>query len=308
MPKEPINSKYLIVLLGSTGVGKTDLSITLSYQFNAPIISADSRQFYREMKIGTAAPTEDILNSAPHHFIGNKSIADRYSCGMFELDVISLLEDIYKNHQSALLVGGSGLYIDAVCNGIDDFPSPDTELREQLYSQLQDEGIEEMRKKLQLLDPEYYKQVDLNNTQRILKAIEVCLQTGRTYSSYLTNPNKERFFTLIKVGLNRPREELYQRINDRVDKMVDEGLVDEVKGLYHLKNLNALNTVGYKEIFNYFDGKTSLLEAIDLIKRNSRRYAKRQLTWWSRDKEIVWFHPEQVTLIVDFIKTRIQND
>jgi len=303
----PSNLRYLIVLLGPTGVGKTDLSVTLSDQFNAPILSADSRQFYREMRIGTAAPSEDILSTTPHYFVGNKSIVDRYSCGMFELDVLKLLDELFKTHHSALLVGGSGLYIDSVCNGIDDFPAPDTELRENLYAQLHNEGVEGLRNQLKLLDPEYYNQVDLKNTQRILKAIEVCLQTGRPFSSFRTQPNKPRPFSPIKIGLNRPREELYQRINDRVDGMVADGLVAEAKGLYNQKHLNALNTVGYKEIFEHLDGNTTLEVAIDLIKRNSRRYAKRQLTWWARDKEITWFHPNQVGAITEFIKNKVQN-
>lgn len=301
------SSKYLIVLLGPTGVGKTDLSITLSYAFDAPILSADSRQFYCEMRIGTATPSSQILNTAPHHFIGNKSIKERYSCGMFELDALELLQDIYKTHTSAMLVGGSGLYIDSVCNGIDDFPSPDINLRKELYQQLANEGIESIKKQLQLLDPEYYNQVDQFNTQRLLKALEVCLQTGRPYSSFRTQPNKPRPFNTIKIGLNRTREELYQRINDRVDDMLAEGLLAEVKGLYEFKHLNSLNTVGYKEIFDFMDGKITIEEAVELIKRNSRRYAKRQITWWARDKDITWFHPDQVDLIIDFVKNRIQN-
>ena len=300
--------KYLIVLLGPTGVGKTDLSISLSYKFNAPILSADSRQFYKEMKIGTAAPSQLILDNAPHHFIGNKSILDRYSCGMYELDVIQLLSDLYQTHQSALLVGGSGLYIDTVCRGIDDFPSPDSELRQSLYDRLHNDGIEDLKNQLKILDPAYFNLVDVNNTQRILKALEVCLQTGRTYSSFLTNPNKKRQFIPIKVGLNRPREELYKRINDRVDQMVLQGLVDEAKSMHHLKHLNALNTVGYKEIFDYLDGKSTLDYAIGLIKQNSRRYAKRQLTWWARDKSITWFHPDQVDLIAEYLNNSIEND
>ncbi|RPH33207.1 MAG: tRNA (adenosine(37)-N6)-dimethylallyltransferase MiaA [Bacteroidales bacterium] len=303
----PSNSKYLIVLLGPTGVGKTDLSIILSYQFNAPILSADSRQFYREMRIGTATPSEETLNAAPHHFIGNKSIAERYSCGMFELEALDRLEGIYKTHQSAMLVGGSGLYIDAVCNGIDDFPAPDIDLRKELYQQLSINGIDSLRKQLQTLDPDYYNQVDLKNTQRILKAVEVCLQTGRPFSSFRTQPNKPRSFIPIKIGLNRTRDELYQRINNRVDGMVADGLLAEVKGLYEFKHLNSLNTVGYKEIFDSLDGKITLEEAIELIKRNSRRYAKRQLTWWTRDKEIAWFNPEQANLIIEYTKNRIQN-
>jgi tRNA dimethylallyltransferase len=301
-------NNYLIVLLGPTGVGKTDLSISLSYKFNAPILSADSRQFYTEMKIGTAAPSDKILENTPHYFVANKSISDRYSCGMFELEVIELLNDLYKTHQSAMLVGGSGLYIDAVCKGIDDFPLPDPELRKTLYDRLHTDGIEDLKNQLRILDPLYFETVDTNNTQRILKALEVCLQTGKTYSSFLTNPNKKRQFQPIKIGLNRPREELYKRINDRVDQMISQGLVDEVKGLYPLKYLNALNTVGYKEIFNYLDGKTSLGDAINMIKQNSRRYAKRQLTWWARDNDITWFHPDQVDLIMEFLINTVQND
>jgi tRNA dimethylallyltransferase len=221
--------------------------------------------------------------------------------------VLDLLDHLYKIHNLAILVGGSGLYIDAVCKGIDDFPSPDGELRSDLYVRLQSEGIDSLKNQLKKLDPEYYNQVDQNNTQRILKALEVCLQTGRTYSSFLTNTNKLRSFNIIKIGLNRSREDLYQRINNRVDHMLRDGLVAEVKGLYDFKHLNALNTVGYKEIFDYLDGKISLETAIELIKRNSRHYAKRQLTWWARDKEITWFHPEQVDSIVELINYRISN-
>ena len=307
----PINMdeqlNYLIVLLGPTGVGKTDLSIHLSLHFDAPIISADSRQFFREMKIGTAAPSEDILKLTTHYHIGNISITDRYSCGIFETDVLNLLENIYKTKHSALLVGGSGLYIDAVCKGIDDFPAPDPELRNELYEQVKNEGVESIRNQLKILDPEYYVQVDLKNTQRLIKAVEVCLQTGRKFSSYHTKSQKERPFSIIKVGLSRPREELYDRINKRVDKMITDGLVDEVNELYSLKNLNALNTVGYREIFDYLDGKHSLETAIELVKRNSRRYAKRQMTWWARDNTITWFHPDQVDLIVSFIEQTMNN-
>ena len=226
---------------------------------------------------------------------------------MFELDALGLLENIYKSHQAAMLVGGSGLYIDAVCNGIDDFPVPDAKLRAELYRKLDTEGIENLQKQLLELDPNYYHQVDLQNTQRVLKAVEVCLQTGKPFSSFRTNPAKERPFIPIKIGLNRPREELYHRINLRVDAMMKEGLLDEVKGLYRFKHFNSLNTVGYKELFDYLDGKISLEGAVELIKRNSRRYAKRQITWWARDKEITWFSPEQVDIIVDFINERITN-
>ncbi len=298
-------SKFLIVLLGPTGVGKTSLSIQLSNALDAPIVSADSRQFFREMKVGTAAPTERELNQATHYLIGNKSITERYSCGMFELDALNTLEIIFQEHKSALLVGGSMLYIDAICKGIDDFPTPDPELRKTLENQLKNEGIDSLRSQLKILDPEQYNNIDLKNPQRILKAVEVCLQTGRTYSSFLTQPQKVRPFGIVKIGLNRPREELYSTINQRVDKMIENGLVEEVKGLYKYRNHNALKTVGYREIFDFIDGKISLDEAVELIKRNSRRYAKRQLTWWGRDNEITWFHPDDEECILEFMRGKI---
>lgn len=259
------------------------------------------------MKIGTAVPNIEQLNSATHHFIGHKSVTERYSCGMFEIDALNLLAEIHKTHKAAMLVGGSGLYIDALCNGIDDFPTPDAELRQSLLNQLETHGIESLRHQLKLLDPEYYNSVDLKNPQRVLKSLEVCLQTGKTYTSFLTNPSKERPFSIIKVGLNRDREELYNRINLRVDEMMREGLLDEAKQLYPLKHLNALNTVGYRELFDYFDGKHSLETAIELIKRNSRRYAKRQLTWWTRDNAIQWFHPAQNEEIVQFLNEKLKE-
>lgn len=299
--------KYLIVLLGPTGVGKTDLSITLSNRFDAPILSSDSRQFFREMRIGTAVPTPAQLDAATHYFIGHKSIMDRYSCGMFEVDALNRLSEIHSTHNAAMLVGGSGLYIDAVCNGIDDFPTPDAELRQTLLTQLNNEGIDNLRAQLKTLDPEYYNSVDRQNPQRILKGLEVCLQTGRTYTSFLTNPKKDRPFRIIKIGLTRNREELYNRINSRVDEMMHQGLLDEAKALHPLKHLNALNTVGYRELFDYLDGKHTLETAIELIKRNSRRYAKRQLTWWGRDNEIKWFHPEQELEIVSFLKEKMEE-
>lgn len=300
-----MNSKYLITLLGPTGVGKTTASLSISQKFNAPIISADSRQFFKEMRIGTAAPTPDQLNAAPHYLVGHKSITERYSCGMFELDAINLLDNFYKTHQNAMLVGGSMLYIDAVCKGIDDFPLPDAELRLSLEDQLKTEGIESLRAQLKLLDPIHYQQIDLKNSQRVLKAVEVCLQTGKPYSSFLTIPKKERPFDIIKIGLNRPREELYEAINARVDQMIEAGLVDEAKSLYPFRNHNALKTVGYREIFDYIDGKITLDKAIELIKRNSRHYAKRQLTWWARDNEIEWFHPNELDKIVIHLQAKM---
>ena len=296
-------AKFLIVLLGPTGVGKTSASLSISKHFDAPIVSADSRQFFREMHIGTAAPSLEQLKAAPHHLVGHKSITERYSCGMFETEALRVLENIYHSHNLAILVGGSMLYLDAVCNGIDDFPTPDSKLRKSLENQLKTEGIESLRAQLKLLDPEHYDRVDLKNSQRILKAIEVCLQTGRPYSSFRTNPQKERPFKTIKVGLNLPREILYERINARVDQMIEEGLVSEAKSLYPLRHHNALKTVGYREIFDYFDGKISLEKAIELIKRNSRHYAKRQLTWWARDKEIEWFSPNEIEEILAYIES-----
>lgn len=296
--------KYLVVMLGPTGVGKSDLSIDIARFFKSQIISCDSRQFFREMKIGTAAPTPDQMSRVPHHFIGHKSIVESYSCGMFEVDALKLLDELYKQYDVLFLVGGSGLYIDALCKGIDDFPEPDHELRRTLHEQLQTDGVETIRAKLKLLDPDYYNVVDLRNTQRVIKAVEVCLQTGRTYTSFLTASAKTRNFTVIKVGLTRGRDELYERINLRVDQMMEQGLLDEVKVLYPQRSLNALNTVGYRELFSHLDGNLSLDEAVALIKRNSRRYAKRQLTWWANDKEITWFHPRQLLEIAYHIKVK----
>lgn len=292
------------MLIGPTGVGKTSASLAISKHFDAPIVSCDSRQFFREMRIGTAAPTLEQLATAPHHLVGHKSIVERYSCGMFEMEAIEVLENLYQSHSTAMLVGGSMLYIDAVCNGIDDFPTPDPELRKTLEKQLKDEGIESLRAQLKLLDPEHYDKVDLKNSQRVLKALEVCLQTGMPYSSLRTNPQKQRPFKIVKVGLNLPREELYTRINLRVDQMIAEGLIDEAKSLYPHRHHNALKTVGYREIFDYIDGKISLEKAIELIKRNSRHYAKRQLTWWTRDKEIEWFSPDEVGKTLEYIEAK----
>lgn len=304
----PSEQKYLVILLGPTGVGKTELSVALANYFNAVVISADSRQFYKELKIGTAYPSDKILQAVPHFLLGHKSVNEDYSCGKFEIQVLELLKELFKQHQVVFMVGGSGLYIDAVCSGIDDFPSPDPEVREELYRQLENEGLESLRVQLKKLDPNYYQKVDLKNTQRIIKALEVCLQTGSTYSSFLTNRSKKRDFKYLKIGLIRPREELYQRINERVDAMIADGLVDEVKSLHHLRKYNALNTVGYKEIFDYLDDKTDLATAISLIKRNTRRYSKRQMTWWGRDKEIQWFHPDQLNEVIEKIELAINQD
>lgn len=257
------------------------------------------------MHIGNAAPTPTQLSTAQHHLVGHKSISERYSCGMFETEALHILDAIYLKQDVAMLVGGSMLYIDAVCKGIDDFPVPDPELRKTLEEQLKNDGIESIRAQLKVLDPEHYDKVDLKNSKRMLKAVEVCLQTGQTYSSFRTNPQKERPFKTIKIGLNRPRNELYTQINARVDQMVSDGLIDEAKGLYPHRQQNALKTVGYREIFDFIDGKISQDKAIELIKRNSRHYAKRQLTWWARDNEIKWFHPDEHGEIIKYISNII---
>lgn len=283
-----MKEKKLIILLGPTGVGKTELSLQMAEELGTEIISCDSRQMYREMKIGTAAPTEEELKRVPHHFIGHLSIHDYYSCGRFEIDALAKCNELFQSHDTVIMTGGSMLYIDAVCKGIDDIPNIDEELRQSLLERYQNEGIENIRQELKILDPDYYKIVDLQNHKRIIHALEVCIQSGKPYSSFRSESVKKRPFTIEKVGLNRPREVLYNRINKRVDIMMENGLLEEAKSLYPFKGLNALNTVGYKELFNYFDGTWTLDFAIQMIKQNSRRYAKKQLTWFNRDSEIAW--------------------
>ena len=283
-----MKEKKLIILLGPTGVGKTELSLQMAEELGTEIISCDSRQMYREMKIGTAAPTEEELKRVPHHFIGHLSIHDYYSCGRFEIDALAKCNELFQSHDTVIMTGGSMLYIDAVCKGIDDIPNIDKELRQSLLERYQNEGIENIRQELKILDPDYYKIVDLQNHKRIIHALEVCIQSGKPYSSFRSESVKKRPFTIEKIGLNRPREVLYDRINKRVDIMMENGLLEEAKSLYPFKGLNALNTVGYKELFNYFDGIWTLDFAIQMIKQNSRRYAKKQLTWFNRDSEITW--------------------
>jgi tRNA dimethylallyltransferase len=299
-------NNFLIVLLGPTGVGKTDISINIAQHFKSEIISADSRQFFREMKIGTAVPTEIQLKAVKHHFIRFLSIEDYYSSSLFERDVLELLPKLFSKKNLALMSGGSGMYIDSVCFGIDDIPDVDPSIRERYIMRYMEEGIEGLRSKLKLLDPEHYGKVDLNNYKRIIRALEICETAGKPYSSFLKKQKKERDFGIIKIGLDRPRDVLYKRINSRVDEMVRLGLEDEAKRLYDFRNLNALNSVGYKEFFDVFDGKISRERAIELIKRNSRRYAKRQLTWWGKDKEIKWFMPEDVGDIIEYIEETIR--
>ena len=293
----------LIVLLGPTAIGKTNVAIHLAKALNAEILSADSRQFYRELKIGVAAPYVEELKAVKHHFIGHLSMAEYYNVSRFEQDVLEILNDYFKNHKYAILAGGSGLYIDAVCKGIDELPDPDEKLRGKLKKDLENHGIEYLKEKLKKLDPEYYEKVDLNNPNRILRALEVCLMTGKTYSSLRNNQPKNRDFSIVKIGLNRPREELFTIIEDRVDKMIESGLVNEVEGLKEYRDLNSLNTVGYKEIFKYLYGEWSLEKAIEKIKTNTRRYAKRQLTWFKKDEEIKWFHPGEKDQIISYIES-----
>ena len=297
---------FLIVLLGPTGVGKTDITIDIARYFKCEIISADSRQFFSEMKTGTAVPSDLQLKTIKHHFIRFISVEDYYSSSLFERDVLKLLPILFSKNNVVLMSGGSGMYIDAVCNGIDDIPDVDAYVREKYIARYKEEGIEGLRVSLKLLDPEYYAKVDLRNYKRILRALEICETAGRPYSSFLKKQKRDRDFGIIKIGLERSRADLYQRINSRVDEMINMGLEDEAIALYKFRKLNALNSVGYKEFFDLFDGKISKEKAIELIKRNSRRYAKRQMTWWGKDKEIKWFHPETVGDIIEYIEEKIR--
>jgi tRNA dimethylallyltransferase len=299
-----MTDKTLVVIVGPTAIGKTDLAIDIAKKLNTEIISCDSRQIYKEMRIGTARPSEEQLLQVKHHFIATQSIYDYYNASMFEFAVLDLLSGLFKTKQTAVMVGGSGMYVDAVCNGIDDLPTIDQEIRQNILERFKNEGIANLRQELLKVDPEYCATADIRNPKRIFKALEVFYMTGKPYSGFLTKEKRRRDFNIVKIGLNRDRQELYDIIDKRVDLMVAEGLVDEAKNLLLAKNLNALNTVGYKEIFDYFDGQSTLEEATILIKRNTRRFAKRQLTWFNRDKEINWFHPEQKEQIIDFIQTQ----
>jgi len=299
--------KILLVLLGPTGVGKTDISLDIAVRFGAEIISSDSRQFYGEMAIGTAVPGEEQLKKVKHHFIKFLSVKDYYSASLFERDVLNLLPELFKKNNIVIIAGGSGMYIDAVCNGIDDIPDVDPLIREKYTGKFNEEGLESLRTSLKLLDPVHYEKVDLKNYKRIIRALEICETTGQPYSSFLKKVKRERNFRIIKIGLERPRYELYERINKRVDMMISEGLEEEAGSLYELKNLNALNTVGYKEFFDWFEKKISYEKAVELVKRNSRRYAKRQMTWWAKDKEIMWFNADQKQQIIEYIENEIKE-
>lgn len=297
--------KTLIVLVGPTAVGKTELCIDIARKLDTEIISADSRQIFRELKIGTAAPTPQQLNKVRHHFIASHSVYQYYTAGMFEMEALGVIREILARKDQVLLTGGSGLYINAVCHGIDALPKADPEVRKNLLKQYEQEGLAGIRQRLRMLDPASYEQMDLKNPKRILKALEISLTTGKPYSSFLTRKRKDRPFHILKIGLTRDRQELYDRINRRVEQMIEEGLVEEARQFKGEKHLNALNTVGYKELFSYFNGEISFEEAVRLIKRNSRRYAKRQLTWFSRDPEIHWYQPHQEDQIMELIHQHI---
>jgi tRNA dimethylallyltransferase len=285
--------KTLLVLLGPTGVGKTAWSLRLAEQLHSPILSADSRQLYKDLPIGTAAPSAADLQRVEHYFVGTLELSDYYSASRFEEDAIDLLARLHETHDTVILCGGSMLYIDAVCKGIDELPSIDEALRQEVHALYEKEGIEAIRQQLKILDPVFYKQVDLKNAKRLIHALEICLMAGKPYSSLRTFPTKERPFGIRKIGLNREREELYERINRRVDQMMEDGLLDEARRVYPFRHCNALNTVGYKELFRHLDGEWTLDFAIEKIKQNSRIYARKQMTWFKRDKEITWLHPDE---------------
>ncbi len=292
----------LVVITGPTAVGKTALTIKLAQYYNVPVINADSRQIYRELKIGTAAPTAEQLQQVKHYFVGTKSIDDYYNASMYEQEVMKLLDTHRERSTVHVLSGGSMMYIDAVCNGIDDIPTVRDDIRREMKRRYEDEGLEALCDELRQLDPEHYAVVDLKNHRRVIHALEICHQTGQTYTSFRTQQKKQRPFRIVKIGLNREREELYQRINQRVDQMMQDGLLEEVRGLIDKRETNALNTVGYKELFNYLDGLWTLDEAVERIKGNTRRYARKQLTWYKRDEKMRWFHPDQIEEILNYLK------
>ena len=294
--------KTLIVLVGPTGVGKTETSLVLAETLHAPIINADSRQIYKGMGIGTAAPTPEEQARVEHHFVQFLNPGEYYSAAQFELDVMARLEMLFQSHDYVLLSGGSMMYIDAVCKGIDDIPTVDAETRKMMLERYEAEGLERLCSELRVLDPEYYQVVDLKNPKRVIHALEICYMTGKTYTSFRTNTRKERPFRIVKIGLKREREILYDRINRRVTQMLEMGLEQEVRSLMPYRNTNALNTVGYKEMFAYLDGAMTLEQAADKIRQNSRIYSRKQMTWFKRDEEIKWFEPGQMSEIMNYIE------
>lgn len=297
-------TRELIVVVGPTGSGKTKLSIDLARHFCAPIISTDSRQLYRGMPIGTAQPTPDELAAAEHHFIACRNIDEEFNCGAYEQAALELLEELFTSHQRVVAVGGSGLYIKALCEGLDSLPDVSGELRDELRARVESEGLEPLLEELRERDPNFYQEVDRQNPSRVVRALEICIASGRPYSEFRAGGKQQRSFKIVKVGIDMPREQLYDRINRRVDAMVAEGLETEARDLYPYRALNALQTVGYREFFDYFDGAVSRDEAIELVKRNSRRYAKRQMTWFRRDADITWFPSPDAQPVVEYLEGR----
>lgn len=296
---------HLITLIGPTGVGKTELSLRLAETFHTNIVSADSRQLYADLKIGTAAPTLQQLQRVPHHLVGTLKLTDYYSAAQYELEAMHILEQLFKQNDVVVLTGGSMMYIDAICKGIDDIPTIDAETRQLMLQKYNEEGLDRLCAELRILDPEYYRIVDLKNPKRVIHALEICYMTGCTYTSFRTQQKKKRPFNIIKIGLIRDREELYDRINHRVDQMMEDGLLEEARGVYPHRALNSLNTVGYKEIFKYLDGEWEFPFAIEKIKQNSRIYSRKQMTWFKRDEEIKWFHPEQEAEIMEYLNALV---
>lgn len=295
----------LVVLIGPTAVGKTETGLAIAAYYGCPIISADSRQMYSGMEIGTAMPTKEELARQKHYFVGHLSPGGYYSAARYEEEVLALLEKEFPHHPTMLMSGGSMMYIDAVCNGIDDIPTVDEVTRAMILEKFEREGLERLAEELRILDPEYYSEADIKNPKRVMHALEICYMTGKRYSSFRKREKKDRPFNIIKVGLRREREELYERINRRVDMMIENGLIDEVKRFTHLKHHNSLNTVGYKEIFKYLDGEWDLPFAIEKIKQNTRIYSRKQVTWYRKDEEIAWFHPNDIKGIIDHIDSEI---
>jgi len=299
-------AKHLIVLLGPTAVGKTNLSIQIAQYLKCDVISADARQIFKELNIGVAKPSKEELGNVTHHFVGKISVKDNFNAGIFEKEALCLLNELFKKDDHVVMVGGSGLYINAVCNGFDNLPEVDETTREQLNSDFAKRGIKYLQEELKELDPDYYQQVDLANPRRLIRALEVCMITGEPYSSFRKKQKANRPFDIIKIGLEVGRQELYEKIDDRVDAMLENGLVEEVISLGKYKDLPALQTIGYTEIFQYLDKKTTLEDAINEIKKNSRRYAKRQITWFRKDKEIKWFHPKEEKRMMVWLKQKLK--
>jgi tRNA dimethylallyltransferase len=297
--------KTLVVLLGPTAVGKTDISLELAEQLHTSIISADSRQLYADLKIGTAAPTPEQLARVQHYFVGTLQLSDYYSAARYTDEVLALLNTLFQQQDVALLTGGSMMYIDAVCQGMDDIPTVDADTRAMMWQRYEEVGLEGIQRELKMLDPEYYAIVDLKNHKRIIHALEIYYMTGKSFTSFRQRKQAERPFNIIKIGLNRERDELFNRINQRVDQMMQEGMLEEAKKVYPYRHLNSLNTVGYKELFKYLDGEWTLEAAVEKIKRNTRIYAKKQLTWFKKDMSIRWFHPDQRTDIISYINTQL---